>query len=54
MGDSAILVAARKPICYRKCGHGFELSEDISRPAIGRQSEGRERGVHPNRPDTSV
>lgn len=45
MGGKSIVVAAEEPIGCPKCGHGFPLSEGISRQAVERHAEDYERAL---------
>jgi hypothetical protein len=45
MGGKSIIVAADEPIGCPNCGHGFPLSEGISRQAIERHAEEHDRAL---------
>jgi hypothetical protein len=45
MSMRRIIIAAEEPIGCPKCGHGFPLSEGISRQAIERHAEEHERAL---------
>lgn len=45
MGTRTIIIAAEEPIGCPKCGHGFPLSEGISRQAIERHAEEHARAL---------
>ena len=45
VGGRTIIVSAEEPIGCPKCGHGFALTEGISRQAIERHAEDYERAL---------